>query len=46
MIRSHRLQPILVAQITFTERTDDDQLRQAVFLGVPTDKAPNDVVRE
>jgi bifunctional non-homologous end joining protein LigD len=38
--------PILVAQIKFTEWTSDDQLRQPVFLGLRTDKAAKDVVRE
>jgi bifunctional non-homologous end joining protein LigD len=40
------LEPILVAQIKFTEWTSDDQLRQPVFLGLRTDKAAKDVVRE
>jgi ATP-dependent DNA ligase len=37
---------ILVAQVKFTEWTSDDQLRQPVFLGLQTDKAAKDVVRE
>ena len=36
----------LEAQIKFTEWTSDDQLRQPVFLGLRTDKAVKDVVRE
>ncbi|MBV8967870.1 MAG: DNA polymerase LigD [Verrucomicrobia bacterium] len=36
----------MVAQIKFTEWTSDDQLRQPVFLGLRTDKAAKDVVRE
>ena len=40
------LEPILVAQIKFTKWTSDDQLRQPVFLGLRTDKAAKDVVRE
>ena len=38
--------PILVAQMKFTERTSDDQLRQHVFLELRTDKKPEEVVRE
>jgi bifunctional non-homologous end joining protein LigD len=40
------VEPVLVAQVKFTEWTSDDQLRQPVFLGLRTDKQPNDVVRE
>jgi bifunctional non-homologous end joining protein LigD len=40
------LEPILVAQIKFTQWTSDDQLRQPVFLGLRTDKAAEDAVRE
>jgi bifunctional non-homologous end joining protein LigD len=40
------IEPVLVAQIKFTEWTLDDQLRQPVFLGLRTDKAPKEVVRE
>jgi bifunctional non-homologous end joining protein LigD len=40
------LKPVLVAQIKFTEWTNDDQLRQPVFLGLRTDKEPEDIVRE
>ena len=32
------VEPVLVAQIKFTEWTLDDQLRQPVFLGLRTDK--------
>jgi bifunctional non-homologous end joining protein LigD len=46
MKRCHWVEPVLVAQIKFTEWTSDDQLRQPVFLGLRTDKQPNDVVRE
>jgi bifunctional non-homologous end joining protein LigD len=46
MKRCHWLKPVLVAQVKFTEWTHDDQLRQPVFLGLRTDKAPKDVVRE
>ena len=40
------IEPILVCQVKFTEWTSDDQLRQPVFLGLRTDKAPKGVVRE
>jgi bifunctional non-homologous end joining protein LigD len=33
MKRCHWLNPVLVAQVKFTEWTHDDQLRQPVFLG-------------
>jgi hypothetical protein len=41
------VEPVLVvAQIKFTEWTQDDQLRQPVFLGLRSDKQAKDVVRE
>jgi hypothetical protein len=40
------VEPLLVAQIKFTEWTSDNQLRQPVFLGFRTDKDPKDVVRQ
>ena len=46
MKRCHWLKPVLVAQVKFTEWTHDDQLRQPVFLGLRTDKRPEEVVRE
>jgi bifunctional non-homologous end joining protein LigD len=46
MKRCNWVEPVLVAQIKFTEWTSDDQLRQPVFLGLRTDKRPKDVVRE
>jgi bifunctional non-homologous end joining protein LigD len=46
MKRCHWLKSVLVAQVKFTERTHDGQLRQPVFLGLRTDKEPKDVVRE
>jgi bifunctional non-homologous end joining protein LigD len=46
MKRCHWVEPLLVAQIKFTEWTSDDQLRQPVFLGLRTDKGPKDVIRE
>jgi bifunctional non-homologous end joining protein LigD len=46
MKRYHRVKPVLVAQVKFTEWTLDDQLRQPVILGLRTDKQPEEVVRE
>jgi bifunctional non-homologous end joining protein LigD len=40
------VEPVLVAQIKFTEWTSDGQLRQPVFLGLRSDKDPKEVVRE
>jgi len=37
---------VLIAEVKFTEWTSDDQLRQPVFLGLRTDKKPEEVVRE
>jgi len=46
MKRCTWVEPMLVAQIKFTEWTDDDQLRQPVFLGLRSDKQAKEVVRE
>jgi Asp-tRNA(Asn)/Glu-tRNA(Gln) amidotransferase A subunit family amidase len=46
MKRCHWVEPVLVAQVKFTEWTLDDQLRQPVFLGLRSDKDPKEVVRE
>jgi bifunctional non-homologous end joining protein LigD len=46
MKRCRWVEPVLVAQIKFTEWTLDDQLRQPVFSGLRTDKQAKDVVRE
>jgi hypothetical protein len=40
------IEPVLVAQIKFTEWTSDGQLRQPVFLRLRSDKDPKEVVRE
>lgn len=40
------LKPELVAQVRFTEWTDDGMLRHPVFLGLRKDKAAREVVRE
>jgi bifunctional non-homologous end joining protein LigD len=46
MNRSGWVEPVLVAQIRFTEWTSNDQLRQPVFLGLWSDKKAEDIVRE
>jgi len=46
MLRCHWVDPKLVCQVQFTEWTQDDKLRQPVFLGLRTDKEPHEVVRE
>jgi bifunctional non-homologous end joining protein LigD len=46
MKRCQWVKPVLVAQVKFTEWTLDNQLRQPVFLGLRTDKRPEEVVRE
>ena len=43
---AHWVEPVLVAQVAFTEWTRDGLLRHPRFLGLRTDKAPSDVVRE
>jgi len=40
------VEPDVVAEVTFTEWTDDGVLRQPVFVGLRADKDPRDVVRE
>jgi bifunctional non-homologous end joining protein LigD len=42
----HWLDPVMVAQIGFSEWTDDGKLRHPRFLGIRTDKAPGEVIRE
>ena len=46
MRRCTWLQPKLVAQVRFTEWTDEGGIRHPVFLGLRDDKPPRDVVRE
>jgi bifunctional non-homologous end joining protein LigD len=46
MKRCSWVEPVLVAQVKFTEWTLDGQLRRPVFLGLRTDKEAKDVVRE
>jgi bifunctional non-homologous end joining protein LigD len=40
------VRPRLVAQVAFTEWTDDNRLRHPSFLGLRDDKSPEEVVRE
>jgi DNA ligase D-like protein (predicted ligase) len=42
----HWVRPQIVGQVTFTEWTDDGELRHPSFQGVRDDKEPSDVVRE
>src|SRR3954466_11709542 len=44
--RSHWVKPQLVAEVSFTEWTDDGTLRHPSFLGLREDKKAADVVRE
>ena len=44
--RSHWVKPQLVAEVSFTEWTDDGTLRHPSFLGLREDKKASDVVRE
>jgi bifunctional non-homologous end joining protein LigD len=46
MKRCDWVEPVLVAQVKFTEWTFDEQIRQPVFLGLRTDKEAKDVARE
>jgi bifunctional non-homologous end joining protein LigD len=46
MLRCHWVNPKLVCQVKFSEWTQDDKLRQPVFLGLRTDKEAHEVVRE
>ncbi|WP_460146258.1 DNA ligase D [Pseudomonas sp. H3_H08] len=40
------VEPTLTCEVEFTEWTRDSQVRQAIFLGLPTHKSANKVVRE
>jgi bifunctional non-homologous end joining protein LigD len=46
MKRCHWVRPELVCQVRFSEWTRDGKLRQPVFLGLRSDRAAEDVVRE
>jgi bifunctional non-homologous end joining protein LigD len=43
---AHWVRPDLVAQVKFTEWTDDGKLRHPVYLGLRDDKSPKEVVME
>jgi bifunctional non-homologous end joining protein LigD len=43
---AHWVKPKLVAQVKFTEWTDDNKLRHPTYLGMRDDKKPQEVVRE
>ncbi len=43
---AHWVTPTLVAEVAFSEWTDDGKIRQPSFQGLRTDKSPNDVHRE
>ena len=43
---AHWVRPDLVAQVRFTEWTDDQKLRHPVYLGLRDDKKPETVVKE
>ncbi|MBA3506125.1 MAG: DNA ligase D, partial [Betaproteobacteria bacterium] len=44
--RAHWVAPKLVAEVAFTEWTQDETLRHAAFLGLRADKRASDVIRE
>jgi len=44
--RAHWVKPKLVAEVSFTEWTDDGTLRHPSFLGLRADKAATEVIRE
>jgi bifunctional non-homologous end joining protein LigD len=43
---AHWVRPTLVAQVAFSEWTRDGKLRHPRYVGLRTDKSPDDVVRE
>ncbi|MEO8566369.1 MAG: DNA ligase D [Betaproteobacteria bacterium] len=44
--RAHWVRPVLVAEVSFAEWTDDGTLRHPSFVGLRADKRATDVVRE
>jgi bifunctional non-homologous end joining protein LigD len=44
--RPHWVEPRVIAEVKFSEWTNDGKLRQPIFLGVRDDKDPEDIVRE
>jgi bifunctional non-homologous end joining protein LigD len=45
-VRAHWVTPEIVVQVAFIEWTKYDKLRHSRLLGIRTDKAPREVVRE
>ena len=45
-VKGHWVRPKLVAEIAFTEWTDDGRIRHPVFHGLRADKAPETITRE
>ena len=43
---AHWVRPKLVAQVAFSEWTRDGKLRHPRYIGLRTDKKPDEVVRE
>ena len=43
---AHWVRPTSVAQVAFSEWTRDGKLRHPRYLGLRTDKSPDEVVRE
>jgi bifunctional non-homologous end joining protein LigD len=44
--KAHWVKPVLVAEVSFSEWTRGNHVRQAVFRGLRTDKKPDSIVRE
>jgi bifunctional non-homologous end joining protein LigD len=44
--RPHWVEPRVIAEVKFSEWTNDGKLRQPIFLGVRDDKDPEEIVRE
>jgi bifunctional non-homologous end joining protein LigD len=44
--RAHWVEPQVIAEVKFSEWTNDGKLRQPIFLGVRDDKEPAEIVRE
>ncbi|MGZ5105725.1 MAG: DNA ligase D [Usitatibacter sp.] len=45
-VKGHWVKPRLVAEVSFTEWTDDGRIRHPVFHGLRIDKAPESITRE
>ena len=44
--RPHWVEPRIIAEVKFSEWTNDGKLRQPIFLGVRDDKDPEEIVKE